>query len=208
MSADPTIARALNDPLMIDPDLAWVNEANSAITYSSNHALPAFAADPYAATRARDGARIELREAGAIEELPAAGHLPDSESIESKSTMREILSVAGAPRECREGAKDDFVWAARMPESAAIMPHAMVQKAAGLESPQCNLRVIQYITQADAKDVLQYHYNKGLRAKLEMSYRVGISDQIKGERAGEKMFVYVSDALGGLRIITLVHWKN
>lgn len=206
--SDPVIARALNDPLMIDPDLAWVNEANAAIAYPHNHALPTFSADPQATALARDAARIELAEDGVIEELPVAETLPDSFSLNGLSTLREVLTVAEMPASCGEGATDDLAWAAQMPASASIMPHGMVQQAAGSDANECQLRVVRYLTQANAKDALQYHYTRGTRSDLEMSYLSGASDVIKGEKAGEKMFADVSDAPGDLRIVTLVHWRN
>ncbi|MEL7199223.1 MAG: hypothetical protein AAGL10_12990 [Pseudomonadota bacterium] len=207
LTTDPVISRALNDPLMIDPDLAWINEANAVIAYNDSHALPAFAPDKDAAGRARDAARIELREDGTIEELPSPESLADDSLITDLSTFREILDVAGAPANCVEGASDDLGWAAKMPDSAQIMPHGMVQQAAGSDGGECFVRVIRYLSQADTLDVLQYHYTNGKRAKLEMSYKKGASELIKGERAGEKMVADIANSPSGLRLVTLVHWR-
>lgn len=208
MGTDPVISRALNDPLMIDPDLAWINEANAAIGYHGSHALPSFTPDERAEALARDAARIELREEGSIEELPVAESLKDGESLTGLSTLREIVETVGAPDECVEGASDDLAWAARMPISASIMPHGMVQQAAGSDTGSCKLRIVRYVTQADAQDALQYHFTRATNAKLETSYKSGKSALIKGEKAGEKMFADVDDAPSGLRVVTLVHWTR
>lgn len=205
---DPVIARALADPLMIDPDLAWINEANAAITFTDNHALPAFSPDPQAAARARDAARLELREDGTIEDLPAAQDLPKGQSLFDLPTLRDILSAAGAPEECGQGASDDLAWAAKMPKVASIMPHGMVQQGAGSDRPECAMRVIRYLTQTDAEDALQYHLTLASRAGLEVSYKTGRSQLVKGERSGETMLADVSDAPSGLRMVTLVHWAK
>lgn len=206
VAADPVISRALNDPLMIDPDLAWINEANAAIGYHGNHAVPVFAPDERAAALARDAARIELAEEGAIEELPVAANLDDAESLTGLSTLRELLEAVGAPAECGEGASDDLAWAAQMPKAASIIPHGMVQQAAGSDTGDCKLRLVRYLTQIGAQDALQYHYTRAANAQFEASYKSGKSELIKGEKAGEKVFADIADAPGGLRLVTLVHW--
>ncbi|MEL7189260.1 MAG: hypothetical protein AAGK17_06875, partial [Pseudomonadota bacterium] len=157
---------------------------------------------------ARDAARIELREAGSIEELPIAEGLLEDESFSGLSTLREILDAAGAPEPCGDGASDSLEWAAKMPDVAAIMPHGMVQQAAGSDNPACAVRVVRYLTQVDVKDALQYHFTKGSQAKFEVSYKSSDTDLIKAERAGQKMLAEIDEAQNGLRMVTLVHWKN
>lgn len=64
LSSDPLLARALNDPLMVDPDLSWRNEANAVIAIRDGHPLPPFDARDDARQRARDAGRLELLENG------------------------------------------------------------------------------------------------------------------------------------------------
>jgi len=76
IAEDPVIARALHDPLMSDPDLASLNEANAAIGFPDSAALPVLAASSEDAQAAREALRLELLASGPIPDLPPVSEGP------------------------------------------------------------------------------------------------------------------------------------
>ena len=206
-AVDPLVARALNDPLMVDPDLAHRNEANAAITIGHDHALPSFRGDDASANRARETARLELQEEGPMEELPAPGTDGDLVSLAEVWDVAGVLEALAVPAGCRTRITGSFAFAADLPQAARIMPHGMVRVAAAADAGGCSLRLIRYTTPAAIEDVLQYHYNVAERAKLAPLYFESPERIVRGERSGATLEVHARPGSGNLTHVDLAFWQ-
>ena len=205
---DPYLARALNDPLMVDPDLAYRNEANAAITIGYDHALPSFKRSDEATSRARETARLELLENGPIEDLPFASESPGPASLEEQFGVGAVLEVLQVPLECREDVTGDFAYAATMPNSARIMPHGMVRVAAAASQATCKMRLVRYVTPAAIEDALQYHYTIAKREGLEPAYYTQPEASLIADRRGTHVQVFVRKTSGDLTAVDVVTWTR
>jgi hypothetical protein len=203
---DPYLARALNEPLMIDPDLAWMNEANAAITIGHDHALPSFKGSDEAASRARETARLELLEDGPIPELPLGGDGPAS--LAEAYGVDAVLDAVEAPRACRRDIRGSFAYAASMPDHARIMPHGMVRLAAAVERPGCSLRIVRYVIPASIEDALQYHYTLASRANMDPAVFAAPEAGLVATRRGRTLKVFARPTSGELTAIDLVIWET
>lgn len=209
-AADPQVARALNDPLMVDPDLSHRSEANAAITIAYDHALPSLRGTDESARRARETARLELLEEGAMDELPEPGEGAGLVSLEEVWDAAGVLAALGAPEACREDVASDFALAADLPEAARVMPHGMVRAAAGADTPACTMRLVRYATPAAVEDVLQYHFNVAKRAGLSPRH-FAIPEPIvraRQEEGGGLFEIHARPASGNLTFVDLVYWKR
>ncbi|MEE4337218.1 hypothetical protein [Erythrobacter sp.] len=224
-AADPLLARALNDPLMADPDLAYRNEANAAVTIPAGHALPPFARTDEAALAAREAARLELLEGGRVPDLPDAA--PDAAperalgagpaGLGEARTAADMLAAAGAPERCAEGLEEGFAFAADLPAAARLMPHAMVQQAAGGEraggeraggrASPCAARIVRYLTPAAGEDVLHYHFVRAGRAGLSPRLRDAPERLLVGQGDRERLVLAVRKGPGGMTAVDLVWWR-
>lgn len=202
---DPVIARALNDPLMSDPDLAARNEANAAIGFADSTALPVLPASSADAQAAREALRLELLESGPIPDLPLAQE-SGGKALGPMSGAADLLAAVGAPGPCAAGLTEDFALAASLPPAAALPPRGMVQQAGGSDGPGCRLRIVRYLTAAPREDVLQYHHARALRAGLT-SQRQGDAIAASGKGA-EKLVAHVRAAPHALTGVTLVYRAN
>lgn len=206
---DPLVARALADPLMSDPDLAYRNEANAALALRYDHLLPPLVGSEDAAERARNAARVALLESGPIPELPsrfAAGDGP--ESFAAIATADAILRKAGGPAECALRLSEGLVFAADMPAPAGIMPHGMVQQAAGTTREPCAARVVRYLTPVGAEDAIEWHYTLAERARLRPVLYGEAQVALVADGRGEALAVQVRPGPGGLTAVDLVHWRK
>lgn len=206
-SIDPVLARALNDPLMSDPDLAYRNEANAAVTLRHDHPLPPLVATDELSELAGNVARVELLEGGAIPELP----LPESGVVADLSAARtagEMIDILNGPAVCAEKLSDGLEWAARMPGPSRIMPHGMVQQAAGVENAQCSVRIVRYLTAASGEDVMQYHFTLAERARLRPAVFANLERAIVGSGRIEQLTVHVREGPGGLSAVDVIYWKK
>lgn len=206
IAADPVIARALNDPLMSDPDLASRNEANAVIGYADSSALPVLATTSQTAQAARDAARLELLEGGPIPELPDPTQGARGKALGPMASAKELIAALGAPAACATRLKQDFAYAAGLPAPASIMPMGMVVQAGGADSTGCRIRIIRYHTAAAPQDVLQYHYVLAGRAGLMPARYTAPEDIIAASgKDGETLVVHVRPAMGGLTGVDLLY---
>lgn len=205
---DPYLARALNDPLMVDPDLAYRNEGNAAITIGYDHALPSFKGSEASAGRAREEARLELLEQGVIEDLPLASQSAGPAILAQEFGVEAVLSAVNAPVECRKNVQGSFAYAAAMPDVVPIMPHGMVRVAAIVDQPECQLHLARYFTPAAVGDALQYHFTKLKRAGFEPAYYTQPEASLIADRRGTFVQIYARKTSGDLTAIDLISWKQ
>lgn len=207
MANDPLVARALHDPLMSDPDLSALNEANAVLGFADDNALPVIPATPEAAQAAREAGRIELLEAGEIAPLPdpAGGSNP----VPGRgASADELLAALAAPATCAAVLEQGFAWTTRLPAAAAIMPQGMAVRAAGSAAPACRVNLLRYHTPAAAADVLEYHYNRALRAGLSPVRHAEGGDSLVARAAtGETLLVSLRPTASGLIEVDLAYRK-
>lgn len=207
-SSDPVLARALNDPLMVDPDLAYRNEANAAIAIRHDHAVPRFVGSDEAAQRAREEARLQLLENGSVLDLPDAVTGGAVGSLADETTAGAMIKAIGGPRACSQNLGEGFEWAARLPDAAKVMPHGMVQQAAGGGANGCSVRVVRYVTPATIEDALEYHFNRAHRAQLRVE-RFGKPEQIlRASRGGTQFIVHARSAPNEMSAVDLIYWQR
>lgn len=206
IAADPVVARALNDPLMSDPDLASRNQANAVIGFAEQGALPVLAATPAAARAAREAARLELLEGGSIPDLPLPRSEPRGKPLGPMASAQDLLAALGAPELCAKDLRENFAFAADLPAVAAIMPHGMVVQAGGADSTGCRIRILRYRTPASPLDVLQYHHAHAARAGLYPLRHTKPEDIIAAvSPSGEALVVHARPASGGLTAVDLLY---
>jgi len=206
IATDPVMARALNDPLMTDPDLASRNEANALIGFIDSSALPVLAATPQETQLTREAARLELLEDGSIPDLPAAQIGARGKALGATASADDLIAALGAPAQCAALLKEDFAYAADLPAVASIMPRGMVLQAGGADSGACRIRIVRYTTAAAPEDVLQYHYTRAKRAELSANRYNQPEDIIaaKGNR-GETLVGHLRSAAHGLTGVVLLY---
>ena len=205
LASDPMVARALHDPLMSDPDLSAVNEANAVIGFAGDSALPVLPATPEAAQAAREAGRLELIEGGELTPLPSPETGIGAISGRNASATA-LLGAIGAPESCLPSLKQGFAFAAGLPPAAAIMPHGMVVRAGGADTAACKLRLIRYHTPAAGEDVLEYHFTRARRAGLRpLRYAEGGEGLAARAAGGEAWAVAVRATPSGLTEVDLLY---
>ncbi|HSJ79565.1 MAG TPA: hypothetical protein VK913_12590 [Erythrobacter sp.] len=206
LAQDPVVARALNDPLMSDPDLASRNEANALIGFADSSALPTFAATTGAARAAREAARLELLDGGAIPDLPLPGTEPRGKALGPMVGPADLIAALGAPASCARQLDQNFTYAADLPPVASIMPHGMVVQAGGADSQICGIRIVRYQTAAAIEDVLEYHNAQAVRAGLRaLRYRVPEDIIAASGARDETLVVHVRKPAKGLTSVDLLY---
>jgi len=208
LTKDPLLARALHDPLMVDPDLASRNEVNAVITFRDGHPLPPLEANDDAAARAKEVARLQLLEGGQIPDLPPASASGGAPALGNLDNAGAIIEAVGARTDCTGRMDARLGWSDQMPETSSIMPHGMIQQAAGVDVDTCVIRLARYLTPVEPRDALEYHFAKADRARFSIELFDAPELQMRAERRNQILAVHIRKAAGGLTEVDVIHWRK
>lgn len=202
---DPATQAAMNDPIMVDPDLAGQNEANAGLTGSGNGSLPAEAMTPAAIKGAREDAMALV--GGSVNMKPA----PKATVIEGDVPANAVLTAASRAAvlpdgaDCATAAEYSAAWAARLPVTFPVYPRGSAQEAAGTDKGQCSLRVVNFLTPVTLDEVLSFYYsravNEGYRAE---HLKIDGDNVISGTKGAAAFVVYARKQANGLTDVDLV----
>lgn len=189
--------QALNDQLMVDPDLAMQNEANAALTVSFDRTLPQIDKSPGTIAAIRDEMRMKLLEGGPVLDLPKAQKLAD----DGGAIGRDLSDACTKSEELDRSA----IWAARLPDYAAIPPRGATIAGAGRDLPGCHIRQVTYRTPLGAQEAMQFHFTLANRSGLELklAQRDNGELQLRGKRSGTALIVRAKPAPDGLLTVEI-----
>ena len=179
---DPAIARALDDPLMTDPDLASRNEGAAAITVKIDSGLPLVEpdAEDVAAARA-EAAGLTGDTAAAVP--PASG---TAEALPPRHTPADHLAVLADRTACRAKLDSSTIWAARMPPALPVYPRGATQAATGGEGKNCRVAAVVFTTPVPADEVVSFYWRRARSAGLApLHLTAGEWSVLQGARAGQ-----------------------
>ncbi len=163
--ADPAITGALNDPIMVDPDLNGQNRANAGLTGTDPGAgaLPPPDSSPQAVANAlAEALRLAGGKIGQPPEPVTAAEKPLAVTAEQ--------FAAGMAGNCARKVSYSMIWAARFPEPFALYPQSRAVEAAGIDGEGCHLRVAQFTTPVRASDVISYYYTRARAAGFGVAH--------------------------------------
>ncbi|MFN4112744.1 MAG: hypothetical protein ACK4GD_02250 [Sphingomonadaceae bacterium] len=204
---EPAAARALNDPLMTDPDLVAINEASSALTGSNDHSLPLMIDTPEAVREAQDRAIALLGGSGSVPPLPAPGPLEEETQVSPLVMLDEVAArLAGAER-CLASARYSAAWAARLPDAVPIFPRGATIEAMGSDAPGCALRAVRFRSPVPAEDLARFYFGKSREAGYRANYAANDESwQVTGQTGAARFLVRGRPSLLGgqeVDVITL-----
>ncbi len=191
---DPAVVQALNDQLMVDPDLAGQNEANAALTTGIDHSLPPFSPSRDTIRQARAEA-VEMVGGEAKLVVPLSLAQADTGSGKLPPLESHISSLPGA-EDCATSLRYSARWAARLPERLPVFPHGATIDAAGSTQDGCKLRAVTFLSGNTPENVAAFY---AARAKgFELDYRVrGPVTQLTGASKDGRFALELRELPGG-----------
>ena len=203
---DPAAAAALNDPIMVDPDLASQNRGNSALSGGgpAQGDLPDFVRTP----EEIDAAHAAVQ--GLLGNAPAAAPAPASTSAKSRLagalTMPALAKASGiASPACADRLGFTLGWAARLPAALPVYPRGHAIVAAGSDDPVCKVRTVRFVTPVSVGDAVDFYYASAARGKLPVQRRKeGDDEVVAGTQGGSSYAAYVRQRGDGLTEVDLI----
>jgi hypothetical protein len=204
---DPALTGALGDEIMVDPDLAGENQANSALTPGARSgALPPQEMTPEAIAAARAAAVKLLGGAAALRQAPeakeVAGGLPKDATL---SAAARAAASPGGNGNCADKAEYTMAWANRLPAAFPVYPRGAVQEAAGTDAGDCALRVVNFQTGVPLNDVIDFYFSSARKAGYSAQrVRDGGDDVLGGVKGSASYVVYARQLPSGATDVDLV----
>lgn len=186
-AADPALTGALQDPIMVDPQLG--RQANGDAIRPPGQ--------PYSGGVPSDAV------AANGEKIDTAGLLKTPAPVSGKEcpqcvAARESVTLAGIAarqknartRGCAGSLKYSASWAQRLPADLPLYPQARVTEAAGAQG-NCALRVVSFSAAQPMQTLLDWYYTRAVRAGYSAEHQLDGAQHILGGTRGRDDGAYV-----------------
>lgn len=194
-ATDPAVRGALNDPIVVDPQLVGQSNRNAVRTADrpTSGGVPKLAGD----------AKADMEEAAKLAGglLMTAPTVSDDGDGESGMTLGAVAQRQAADHggnaNCAKAMGYAMQWADRMPEAFPVYPGARMTDAAGADRNGCTLRAASFVTPVPADKVMDYYYTLARRAGYDGEHRVIGGDHVLGgtrKADGRAYFIVFKDA--------------
>lgn len=192
---DPLTIQALHDPILVDPDLAGMNEANAALTINYDGSIPPIDVSAEETSLAALEATDLLGGSEKLLELP---------SDNAESQVSETLTALTDDEECAATMKPSAIWGARLPESFPIYPRSALIYGAGNTSGTCNIRTVTFVTPVAGEEVARFYFSLARRAGFSPEVRRDGMIFMQAEKQGARMLVSVARRADGATQVSLL----
>ena len=196
-SADPAMNAALEDRILVDPDLA--EGANNNMVKAADKPL-AGAVPPDVGYEGAIASGEELDEAKMLRAPKpriVAGADCTNCAASSGKTLEDLAAEQGVKRgkgTCAAKLQYGAAWSTRMPPEFPVYPKGRVKEAGGVEGGICDIRVVSFSTSASTDAVVNYYYTRAIRSGFSADYEL---------RSGEHVLGGTRDNDGGAYVVTL-----
>lgn len=163
---DPAVANALEDQIMVDPNL--VGPANR-----FGRTGPAGSEVPAPGVGGRIVQPGKLLRAPAPTNATGTGSITLSERAEDQAARTSATSNA-----CEKNFHYSASWATLLPEAFPLYPDAQVMEAAGNNQPPCRMRLVSFVSKAPLQTLLDFYYTQAVRHAFTAEHQLADGEHI------------------------------
>jgi hypothetical protein len=200
--SDPEMNAALNDRILVDPDLtdsANVNTIKAADKPLSG-AVPADSGyDGDASIEALDGAKLLRAPKPVVVAAEDCTNCGEKRAV----TLGGLAADQGVTRgkgTCDAKLQYGAGWAMRMPAEFPVYPKGRVKEAGGVDGGICDIRVATFTTSAPMQNVIDYYYTRARKSGFSAEHQIRAGEHVLGgtrDNGGGAYFLTFNPAPGG-----------
>ena len=187
-AADPAIAQALHDQIMVDPGLQQQSNANAI--------RPPDRPDPGAVPP--DLARADPVKAATLRHAPPpTTGCPQCRARSGAYTLGALAAGQATGRGCA-AVSYSAGWANRLPADLPLYPDARITEAAGNAAGACRLRAVSFASGAGAGKLIDWYFTRATAAGYTAEHQAdGAMQVLGGTRGGDAFVIWVTPRPGG-----------
>ena len=207
--SDPEINAALNDRILVDPDLtdsANVNTVKVADKPLSG-AVPADSGyDGDASIEALDSAKLMRAPKPVVVGVEDCKGCGKQRAV----TLGALAADQGVTRgkgTCDAKLQYGAGWAMRMPPEFPVYPRGRVKEAGGVDGGICDIRVATFTTSAAMQDVIDYYYTRARKSGYSAEHQLRAGEHVLGgtrDNDSGAYFITFNRAPGGGTSVDIV----
>jgi hypothetical protein len=170
---DPALTSALEDQIMVDPAL----------------------------TQQRNGASARPGTMPAQSPIPST--MPGGGSATGGQTLGELAQSQGAGKAaanaaCYKSLQYSAAWAQRLPAELPLVKDAQVSEAAGSATPDCNVRVVSFVSATPIDRLVTFYEASAKRAGFTAERQgTGAERVVGGDKGGQAFYATFRTRQGG-----------
>ncbi len=161
-AGDPAIKSALEDQIMVDPQLASKANAHSIRPPDEAYGAPL---------------------------PPSQRHSAATSDVPSTLGQKAYAKLPPASTGCNMAVGYSAVWATKLPDDVPIYPQGHVREAAGSDTAGCHLRVVSYASSAPQQSIADFYTTYGRQAGYAVTQS---QDTLNGKRAKDNAMFSIS----------------
>ncbi|MDP5277704.1 hypothetical protein Q9Q95_02105 [Sphingomonas sp. DG1-23] len=177
-AADPAVTAALQDQIMVDPQLG--RQANADAIRPPNQ--------PYSGGIPNDAVAANGSKVDTAGLLKAPAPVAAGKDCPQCKAAREAATLGGIAarqknariRGCAGALQYSARWAQRLPADLPLYPQARVTEAAGAQGGNCALRVVSFSAAQPIDALLDWYYTKATRAGYSSEHQLDGAQHILG----------------------------
>lgn len=180
--SDPAINAALNDRILVDPELtdsANVNSVKNAEQPLSGAIPPDSGYDGDTNIAALDNTKL-LR---APKPTVVVAEDCTNCGAERAATLGALAADQGVARgkgTCEAKLQYGAGWAGRMPPEFPVYPRGRVREAGGVAGGICDIRVVSFTTSVALQDVIDYYYTRARKSGYNAEHQIRAGEHVLG----------------------------
>ncbi len=202
---DPQLASALQDQIMVDPQLG--QQANGGAVRPPSQ--------PYSGAVPDDAVAANKGKLDTSQLLKAPAAKPAGKECRQCAAARESVTLGGLAARQKDGKTSQCAstlqystgWAQRLPQDLPLFPQARVTEAAGSTAGQCRLRVVSFSASQPMQVMLDWYYTKAIRGGYTSEHQLDGAEHILGgtrERDGSAYVLFLTSRPDGGTDVDLV----
>lgn len=200
--SDPALRGALEDRIIVDPELA--SRANGNAVRPSDRPVTGAIPAEIRATQydAPVGGKL-FRAPKAVEAPPCPG-CDSQRPVTLGALAREQDQRRGPEGGCAANLEYGMAWANRLPAEFPLYPKAKLMEAAGARDGKCNLRAVSFVTDQPMQNVIDFYYTKALRFGFNAEHQLLDGDHVLGgvraSDEGAYFITFTKNSSGGTAV--------
>ncbi|WP_213982590.1 hypothetical protein [Sphingomonas sp. dw_22] len=200
-AADPALTSALQDQIMVDPQLS--RQANSGAVRPPSQ--------PYSGGVPAQGvaANTDTVDKGGLLHAPAPNPATKGVGAAGAITPGALAQRQKDPKTkgCAAHLTYSAGWAQRLPADLPLYPQARVTEAAGTEDGKCRLRIVSFSAAQPMQAMVDWYYTQAIRGGYSAEHQIDGQQHILGgarEKDGSAYMMYLTTRSDGGTDIDLI----
>lgn len=164
---DPAVANALDDAVMVDPNLVQ-QDRRFAVRGEGPRLQAPIPASGKGGPAAPD--TEGLLSAPPPSNLPGKGGVTLAQ-LAQEQARRTPRGKSEGPA-CNRDFRYDMIWATRLPEAFPLYADAQVTEAAGNDDKTCAMRLVSFTSKTPMRRLIDYYYTRAIRSGFNAEHQL------------------------------------